>query len=83
MIARCQTEGIPYTLMDLTAPDIAFAQAAGIVARTEMIANMAESNSRQFMPQANERLAKKLPGIFKLDKGRVKAAGLDGVGLGY
>jgi len=83
MIARCETDAIPYTLMDLTAPDIAFAQAAGIVARCNMISNMAESNSRQFMPQANERLAGKLPELFKLVGGRVKTAALAAPGLGY
>ncbi len=83
MIALCEAKGVPYTLMDLTSPDIAFAQAAALVARSNMIANMAESNSRQFMPQANAELAARLPGVFKLEGGRIKCGELAGVGLGY
>jgi L-alanine-DL-glutamate epimerase-like enolase superfamily enzyme len=81
-VARCEEEGIPYMLQDLTNPGIALIQSVGLAARTRTMMGV-EANSCQFFPATSTPEAAVHPGIFRRAGGRVSTASIGGPGLGY
>jgi L-alanine-DL-glutamate epimerase-like enolase superfamily enzyme len=81
-VAKCEQEGIPYTLQDLTNPGLALVQAVGLAARTHTLMGV-EANSCQFFPATSTAEATVHGGIFRRSRGQLSTASLQGTGLGY
>ncbi len=80
--SRAREGGIPYTIQDLTNPDIALIQSAGMAARLYPMMGV-EANSCQYFPAANARAAKVHPGLCRRRDGKVSLETLGPTGLGY
>ncbi len=80
--ALAEEKGIPYTVQDLTNPDIALLQSAGLAGRLHPMMGV-EANSPQYFPSANERIADIHPGMARRRNGRLSLESLSGPGLGY
>ncbi len=81
-VAKCEQEGIPYTLQDLTNPGLALVQSVGLAARTRTMMGV-EANSCQFFPATSIAEAAVHGGIFRRVNGQVSTATIRGPGLGY
>ena len=81
-VSRCEEEGIPYTLQDLTNPGLALIQSVGLAARTRTMMGV-EANSCQFFPLTSTAEARAHAGIFHRANGQLSTATIQGPGLGY
>ncbi len=81
-IAWCELTGRPYTLQDLTNPNIGAVHAAGLAAHCDTM-NGVELNVMQFVPASSRAEAERFPGIFHVRDGVHRLDGLGDVGLGY
>ena len=80
--AAARKYGMFLTVQDLTCPGAALVHSAGIAAWVPGTAGL-EANARQYMPEANEPWAEKLPGLFRIDDGTLHTdclAGRPGLG---
>ncbi len=80
--SRAREGGIPYTVQDLTNPDIALVHSAGMAARIYPMMGV-ETNSCQYFPAANERVAKVHPGVCRRRDGQLSLESLGETGLGF
>jgi L-alanine-DL-glutamate epimerase-like enolase superfamily enzyme len=79
-IAWCHLTGHPYTLQDLTNPNIAAVQAAGLAAHCDT-RNGVELNVMQFVPASSRATAAEFPGLLRVRDGVHRVDDLAGVGL--
>jgi len=80
--ALAEERSIPYTIQDLTNPDIALLQSAGLAGRLHPMMGV-EANSCQYFPTANERIAAVHPGMARRTEGQLSLESLGGTGLGF
>jgi L-alanine-DL-glutamate epimerase-like enolase superfamily enzyme len=69
------------TAQDLTCPGASLIHSAGIAAHVAPIDTL-ESNSREYVPVANQPWKAKFPGLFKVNNGKLQTGSLSGPGLG-
>jgi len=81
-IAWCHLHGCPYTLQDLTNPNIGAVQAAGLAAHSDTL-NGVELNVMQFVPASSLAEARRFPGLFQVRDGVHRVDDLGAVGLLY
>ena len=81
-IAWCERTGRPYTLQDLTNPNIGAIHAAGLAAHCDT-RNGVELNVMQFIPASSRAEAEQFPGVFDVRDGVHRVNGLTDIGLGY
>lgn len=82
MGAAAQKYGLFLCVQDLTCIGRSFLHSASLAARVPTIAAI-EGNGRQYCPAGNEAWVEQFPGMFRITKGVVKTAELDGQGLGF
>jgi L-alanine-DL-glutamate epimerase-like enolase superfamily enzyme len=80
MAAAAQKFGMFLCVQDLTCPGASFVHSAGLAAHVPGITTI-EANARQYVPQANEAWAKRLPELFVIRDGVIRTGGLRGPGL--
>ncbi len=68
-------------VQDLSCPGASLIHSAGIASHVPGVTGI-ESNSRQYLPSANEAWKGKFPGIFEIRKGSLDTTALTGPGLG-
>lgn len=68
-------------VQDLTCPGASLIHSAGLAAHVPGVAAI-EANARQYVPAANEKWARKFPGIFDVHNGFLETGQLVGPGLG-
>ena len=68
-------------VQDLTCPGASLIHSAGLAAHVPTVMAI-ESNSRQYVPVANEPWRHRFPGIFCVSDGTMDTSGLTGAGLG-
>ena len=68
-------------VQDLSCPGASLIHSAGIAAHVPGVTGI-ESNSRQYLPSANQAWKGKFPGIFEIRKGSLDTTALTGPGLG-
>jgi L-alanine-DL-glutamate epimerase-like enolase superfamily enzyme len=81
-IARCEEEGLLYSVQDLTNAGISLIHSAGLTARINPVKGV-EYNSRQYLPLANEEMMKKHPDVFSVKEGKISTGSIGNTGLGY
>ncbi len=81
-IAWCEITGHMYTLQDLTNPNIAAVQAAGLAAHCDAH-NGVELNVMQYVPESSREVAEEFPGLFHVREGVHRLNELKDVGLLY
>jgi len=81
MAAAAQKYGMFLCVQDLTCPGASLIHSVGISSRVPTVAGI-EANARQYVPAANERWAKRFPGIFEVTDGHVGPGDIQGPGLG-
>jgi L-alanine-DL-glutamate epimerase-like enolase superfamily enzyme len=82
MAAAAQKFGMFLCVQDLTCPGASFLHSCSLAARIPGVAAI-EGNARQYCPSANQKWAKKLPGLFTLKNGTIDTSRLAGPGLGF
>ncbi len=80
--AAAQKFGMFLCVQDLTCPGASFLHSCSLAARIPGVAAI-EGNARQYCPSANQKWAKKLPGLFTLKNGTIDTGRLAGPGLGF
>ncbi len=80
MNAAAQHFKMYLTVQDLTCPGASLIQSAGIAAHVAQIDTI-ESNSREYVPAANEAWKANFPGLFKVNDGKLQTGNLSGPGL--
>jgi L-alanine-DL-glutamate epimerase-like enolase superfamily enzyme len=80
MNAAAQHFKMYMTAQDLTCPGASLIHSAGIAAHVGPIDTL-ESNSREYVPVANQPWREKFPGLFKVNDGKLLTAKLAGPGL--
>ncbi len=81
-VARCESEGMIYTVQDLTNPGLALLWSIGFAARIHTLKGV-EYNSRQYFPSASDRERKIHAPLFNVKAGEVSTETLTGPGLGF
>jgi len=81
-VARCEEEGMPYTVQDLTNPGLSLIHSAGLAARVRPLMGV-EYNSRQYIPRANPEVQRRHRAVFTVNEGRISMESIRGTGLGY
>ena len=81
-VARCEEEGLLYSVQDLTNTGISFIQSAGLAARINPLKGV-EYNSRQYLPLSNEAEREKHLDVFSVKKGEISTGSIGNAGLGY
>jgi hypothetical protein len=81
LAAAAQKFGMFRCVQDLTCPGASLIHSAGLAAHIPGVAAI-ESNSRQYVPAANEAWNERFPGIFTIRDGTMNTACLTGPGLG-
>jgi len=81
-VAKCESDGLIYTVQDLTNPGVALLWSVGFAARIRTLMGV-EYNSRQYFPLASERERKIHRPLFEVEKGEVSTETLTGPGLGF
>lgn len=81
MAAAAQKLGMFLCVQDLCCPGASLIHSAGIAAHVPGVAAI-ESNSRQYVPSANQAWAARFPGIFNVRDGAMDTGCLTGLGLG-
>jgi L-alanine-DL-glutamate epimerase-like enolase superfamily enzyme len=81
LAAAAQKFGMFRCVQDLTCPGASLIHSAGLAAHIPGVAAI-ESNSRQYVPAANEPWMERFPGIFRIADGAMKTGLLTGPGLG-
>ncbi len=79
--AAAKKFGMFLCVQDLTCPGASLIHSAGLAAHVPDVAAI-ESNTRQYVPAANEPWKSRFPGIFVIKDGRMGTGVLDGPGLG-
>ena len=80
MGAAVQHHKLFLCVQDLTCPGASLIHSAGLSAHVKTVAAI-ESNSRQYVPEANAKWDKRYPGLFVIKDGTVDTSGLTGPGL--
>jgi len=75
-------DGLPYTVQDLTNPDLSLIHSVSFAARINPMMGV-ECNSRQFCPASNGAVAAVHPQIANVRNGVAHTGTLTGTGLGY
>lgn len=75
-------DGLPYTVQDLTNPDLSLIHSVSFAARINPMMGV-ECNSRQFFPASNGAVAAVHPRIANVRNGVAHTGTLTGTGLGY
>jgi L-alanine-DL-glutamate epimerase-like enolase superfamily enzyme len=75
-------DGLPYTVQDLTNPDLSLIHSVSFAARINPMKGV-ECNSRQFFPASNSAVAAVHPRIANVRNGVARTDTLTGTGLGY
>ncbi len=81
MAAACRKYGMFLCVQDLTCPGASLIHSAGLAAHVPGVAAI-ESNSRQYVPVANQPWESRFPGIFRITDGAMDTGVLTGPGLG-
>src|SRR5262249_4599163 len=81
MAAAAQKDRMFLCVQDLTCPGASLIRSAGLAGHVPGVAAI-ESNSRQYMPAANEPWAERFPGVFRVRNGTIETGVLTGPGLG-
>jgi len=68
-------------VQDLTCPGASLIQSASLAAHVPDVRAI-ESNSRQFVPEANKGWEKRFPGVFIIKDGNMDTSHLNGLGMG-
>ena len=80
MGAAVQHHKLFLCVQDLTCPGASLVHSAGLAAHVKTMAAI-EANSRQYVPAANAKWAKRYPGLFVIKDGTVDTSALTGPGL--
>ncbi len=81
-VARCEEEGMLYSVQDLTNPGLSLIHSVGLAGRTNPIKGV-EYNSRQYIPWANEEMQGEHESLFRVREGMVLTESIGKIGLGY
>lgn len=81
-VARCEEEGMLYSVQDLTNPGLSLVQSVGFAARVNPIMGV-EYNSRQYIPWAAEEVRGSHPDVFTVRGGYLSTGSIGSLGLGY
>jgi L-alanine-DL-glutamate epimerase-like enolase superfamily enzyme len=68
-------------VQDLTCPGASLIQSAGLSAHVPGVAGI-EANAREYVPAANQPWARRFPGVFDINNGRMATETSTGLGLG-
>lgn len=82
MAAAAQKYGMFLCVQDLTCPGSSFLHSCSLSAHIPGVAAV-EGNARQYCPAANQKWARKLPGVFTVKNGKIDTSRLAGPGLGF
>jgi L-alanine-DL-glutamate epimerase-like enolase superfamily enzyme len=81
LAAAAQKYGMFLCVQDLSCPGASLIHSAGLAAHVPGVAAI-ESNSRQYLPEANRPWELRFPGIFRITDGTMETGLLTGPGLG-
>jgi len=81
MAAAAQKYKMFLCVQDLTCPGASLIHSVGISAHVPAVAGI-EANARQYVPAANTPWEERFPGIFRVRDGHMRAADIEGPGLG-
>jgi L-alanine-DL-glutamate epimerase-like enolase superfamily enzyme len=81
MAAAARKYGMFLCVQDLSCPGASLIHSAGLAAHVPGVSAI-ESNSRQYVPAANQPWEERFPGIFRISDGTMETGCLTGPGLG-